>query len=175
MSNIEKRRELLKAVWKFHSVLNIIWPKPGVPVMAGSSTFIGTGFFRSLETGIKEIDRMLISFGLDQEIQKELCDFWHVVYLLYLRLKVQKRLEKSVQVDDAINLLYLASGVLYNRIKEISFITIELAPGLSDVEDIEKLLYVCNWGQKKGAIKEIENNIMSEMRALLEKNLTSQP
>jgi hypothetical protein len=168
MSNDADIRQLLNSIWKLHSVLSVIWPKPGVPVMAGASTFIGTNFFKSLETGIRQIDEQLNSYGLNGETRKELCDFWHVVHLLYLRLRVQNKLEKSVRIDNAINLLYLASGVLYHRIKETSSITIELAPGLSDVEDFEKLLRVCNWARTKTTIQEIENSVVTEMNTLLE-------
>jgi hypothetical protein len=160
---MNEQRQLLSLIWKFHCVLNTAWPKPDVPVMAGSSVFIGTNLFKALENGLVQIEQ---SFHSSQsQGREELLPFWNAFNHLFSILKKQNRSEKSARIDEALNLLYLASGVFYHRIKEISSATLETDPRLTGVEDIPTLLKICKW---TGATKasEMENEIIEKMNTV---------
>jgi len=166
MNELNKQRELLSLVWKFHQILNTAWPKPSVPQMAGSSVFIGTNLFKTLENGLSQIKDALISC---EGTKKEMLPFWNSFSDLFFKIGMQNRFEKSVRIDEALNLLYLASGILYHRIREITSASPQLHAHLSDVEDVGKLLQACGWTSDKTTIKEIENELIVEMKASVEK------
>ena len=106
-----------------------------------------------------------VSDSFQSQGREELLPFWNAFNHLFSILKKQNRSEKSARIDEALNLLYLASGVFYHRIKEISSATLETDPRLTGVEDIPTLLKICKWTGATTA-SEMENEIIEKMNTV---------
>jgi hypothetical protein len=164
MCNKADNEELSALLEKFHSVLNTAWPKPGVPAMANASVFIGTTLFKGLEDGLNIIeDAIEASEACD--FKKEAMSFWNVFRNLFTAIGKQDRYKQSEQVDFAFNLLYLASGVFYYRVVELS----SKQPGIDrrtiEVEPFEDLLRLCRWPGKTENVKSVYSSLIHEMMA----------
>jgi hypothetical protein len=72
---------------------------------------------------------------------------------------------KSEQVDFALNLLYLASGVLYHRLVELSSKLPEIDKRLVGVEEMQDLLRLCHWPTNTKSVKATFDSLVSEMMA----------
>jgi hypothetical protein len=152
--------ELLELVAKFHSISNTAWPKPGEPALAGASIFIGTTLFRTLEHCTLLIQEAVEAMG-NNDSRREIENFLTAFKLLFSAVGQRDRGEKSEQVDFAFNILYLASGVLYHRITEISSRIPE--DRFTLVEPFNKLLELCRWPGKIDNVKAVFDSLASAM------------
>ncbi len=156
--------ELLTLLWQFHCALNTVWPKPGVPEMAGASAFVGTGLFKGLKNGMCQIQDTLHSLR-NPGLRDEVAPFWNAFTRLFCTLGEQDRYKKSDQVDSAFNLLYLASGVFYHHVAELSSKLPETDKRLIGVEELKDLVRLCRWPTDAQNAKSIFDSLVSEMTA----------
>jgi hypothetical protein len=157
-ANYEKVMEL---VAKFHSIFNTAWPKPGEPALAGASIFIGTTLFKTLENGLTLIEEAIDKSDPSNEIKH----FWTAFKTLFVAVSKQDRNEKSEQIDFALNLLYLASGVFYHRLRELSFTQPDLGKDFICIKSFSELLKLCRWPEKSESVKSVFNSLISQMMA----------
>jgi hypothetical protein len=155
--------ELLANIWQFHSILNTAWPKPGIPQMTGASVFLHTNLFKALENGLIRIQQLLKPV----ETSNGFLNYWEAFYSLFMRLKEQDRAEKSERIDRAINMLYLASGVLYHQVAMISSKLPDCDKRLIGVEDFSKLLQLCRWSDSGNTIDSVFDDLPSKMTSIL--------
>ena len=127
-----------------HSVLNTTWPRPGVAAMRGAKMFIGTKLFIALETSVRDIAAAIQDFP-DTEVKSALLPFWTPAEQLVRRLKQFGAERPDNDVDQAFNLLYLATGVAYHLVRS----RIDQPPSQDDryssVEGLDRLLSLCAW------------------------------
>ncbi len=135
--------------------------------MAGGSVFLGTNLFRALDDGLSLIERALGN-AENSAVRREVADFWKSFTHLFLRLESQNRHEKSKRIDDAINLLYFASGVLYHRINEFSGSVPFQDTRLVGVEPLEELITLCRWTQPHPTVKTVFDSLPQAMLAASE-------
>jgi len=160
-SNYEK---LIWWVAKFHSIFNTAWPRPGEPALAGASIFIGTTLFKTLENCLGRIEHAIdetegVEFG--DEIKR----FWAAFKALFCAVSGQDRTEKSQRIDQALNLLYFASGVFYHRLAELSFAKPDLDKDFIRIESFDELVTLCRWPRKADSVKSVFESLVEEMMA----------
>ena len=164
--------ELLAQVRHFHSILNTAWPRPGVPQMAKASVFIGTKLFTALENGLIQIQHALEALHSSSN-RNELVGFWKTLAGLFLQLKGQNSGERSERIDQALNLLYLASGVFYHRLAELSSVVPKADERMIGVEEMAKLLELCGWSKPSQTVNSTFVALLDEMTVtadVLQKN-----
>jgi hypothetical protein len=153
---------LLQTILKFHSILGTIWPRPGVAEMQHASIFIGTNLFKTLENGVSQIDGQLKSIS-EVTVQNEIEPFWSVFKKLFKIIATTDRGIKDAQVDFAVNLLYLGSGVLYHRIAEFSSKLPSVDARMTGVEGLPDLLQLCHWPTNENSPGPIIPSLIGEM------------
>jgi len=127
-----------------HSVLNTAWPRPRVAAMRGAKMFIGTKLFLALETSLREIAAAIQEFP-DADVKSALLPFWTAVEQLGRRLKMFGTDRADDDVDQAFNLLYLATGVAYHLVRERFDQPPSQDDRYSSVEGLDRLLSLCAW------------------------------
>lgn len=152
-------KKLMWWVAKFHSISSTAWPKPDEPALAGASVFIGTTLFKTLENGLPLIDEAIDESGCKNEVES----FWAAFKSLFFAVSKQNRNERSEQVDFAINLLYLASGIFYYRLEEFSFTQPDLDKDFIRIEPFEELLKLCHWSGKAENVESVFDSLASQM------------
>jgi|GEM_PF-2328358 len=155
---------LMRLVAKFHSILGIAWPKPGVHELAGASVFIGTTLFNALADGLNRIESVLENSSCCT-VRTKLTPFWHALKRLFTFVGKQDRYSKSGPVDSALNLLYLASGVFYHRLAELSSKQPEMDVHPIEVEEFKELLRLCRWSAKADDVESVFDSLVEEMTA----------
>lgn len=163
MSGKADYEKLMVWVAKFHSVFSTAWPKPGEPALAGASIFIGTTLWKSLENAFQYFQETIEGSG-DHDSKREIEQFLTVFKLLFFAVGKQDRNEKSEQVDFALNMLYLASGVLYHRLEELSSVRPDLKKEFTSVRPLDELLNVCHWPGRTKSVKSIFDSLIGEMK-----------
>jgi hypothetical protein len=157
-------RKLMWWVAKHHSILNTAWPKPGEPALAGASVFIGTTLFKSLENSLPLIEEEIDELS-DDELKGELKPFLEAFKKLFFAVGRMDRNINSEQVDFAFNILYLASGIFYHRIEQLSFTRADLENEFIRVKPFGELLELCRWPEKSEEVKPIFDSLISQMSA----------
>src|SRR5436190_4253721 len=107
-ANMSPQDDLMRLIWKFHSLLNTAWPKPGVEAPISATVFLNTKLFAALEQGVHEIQSTINRFA-SEDTNDELSQFWSAFVDLFKKVKGQKTSTEPKKVDAAVNLLYLAS------------------------------------------------------------------
>ncbi len=153
---------LQNQVRQFHTILNMAWPKPSVPETAGGSWFIGTNISKMLTDGVQIIQHSLNALE-DADVRRELNGFWKVLNELFVKIKNQKRDSRDKRTDPAINLLYLASGVFFHRIVELSPSQAPYDDRFVGVEEMSSLLHLCEWTGTDVSIKATFDAIIEAM------------
>ena len=148
-------------VWKLHSILKTVWPKPSVPEMSGASVFIGTNAFKAVGDGVRRIQDALHELE-DSHFKQELLDFWAAFNGLLARIHQSAELHNE-RVDEGVNLLYLASGIFYHRISEIFSLTATHDERLVGVEQIDELSRLCNWTNPGQTVKVAFDSVSQQM------------
>ncbi len=136
--------ELLLKLQSCHSVLSTVWPRPGYPSLAGSGRLIHTKVFTALQNADQELVRAF------QEIQGESLDkqfeeIWHQCHQIISLLKQLEANCLHQDIDSAFNMLYLTTGVLYQKIAETQLTRPVQDKRFSTVEDLPNLLKICGW------------------------------
>ena len=159
--------QLLQFLQGCHSILGIGWPKPGVPQMAGARIFIGTNPFLALEDGIRQANEEF-EFLCKLPKMQTTCEAWCLVKALVAQLRALGRESQSPMIESALNLLYLATGVLYHEISSDLGATPKLVERFSRVEVLEELLRTCAWKQSNSQNPEdILQDVVAEMKKCL--------
>lgn len=156
--------KLMMWVAKFHSLQSTAWPKPGESALAGASIFIGTTLWKTLENAFPFFQEA-IEASSDRDSKREIEQFLAAFKLLFSAVGTQDRNEKSEQVDFALNLLYLASGVFYHRLEELSFTRPDLKKEFIHIKPLDELLKVCRWPAKAESVKSVCSSLIGEMMA----------
>jgi len=165
----ENDRSLPALVSKFHMVLSTAWPRPGVAQMAGASVFIATTLFTTLKDGMREIQDAL-ELAENSGVRNQVAGFWAEFSKLFSAVSSHNTQEdRSEQIDNALNILYLASGVLYRRIVEISGHAVVQDERIIGVEELDDLLALCHWTAPDTTLHSVFYGLLSSMAFLTEK------
>jgi hypothetical protein len=164
MSGKADYEKLMMWVAKFHSLFSTAWPKPGEPALAGASVFIGTTLWKSLENAFP-LFQEAIEASNECDSKLEIEQFLGAFKLLFSAVGNRDRNEKSEQVDFALNLLYFASGIFYQRLEALSFTRPDLKKEFISIRPFDELLNVCRWPQKTESVKSVFDSLISQMTA----------
>jgi hypothetical protein len=153
--------ELLVMVQCCHSVLSTAWPRPGFSSLAESGRFIGTKLFSALENADNELRRLFqeaCKEGIDKQYG-EILEHCHQI-IVFLKQLESNRLHPSI--DPAFNLLYLATGVIYQEIAASLPTVPEQDNRFATVEELKSLVSICKW--ETG----VDANLISKLNVRLE-------
>ena len=149
-----------------HSTLGTAWPRPGSTALACAAKFINTNLFTTLENASFELDKIFDELE-KSKLRPDLVVLWRRVREVITRLKALGRGTRNSSVDRAFNLLYLATGILYQEI------TNEFAPGegqderFSTVRNIPELLSVCAWHADGNLFAALSEDLFEVSRTLV--------
>ena len=155
-----KTEKLAALLSQFHSILKIAWPKPGVPQMSGASIFIGTNLFKTLEDGVLKIGETMSA--LDDSQGCELRPIWAAFTKLFSAIQCVDRGSKSKNVDFALNLLYLGSGVIYHHVAALDQ---RAVTGSSGVEPLDELVRQCEWPAEGQSRRTLAHSVTAALMA----------
>lgn len=146
-NNKQSCSQLLVTLQCCHSILNTAWPKPGVTQMQGAQIYIGTKLFEALENALSQVERDVFACRIfsPNDIPYNVCELFEV---MIKRLNKIGRKTNNSQIDNAVNLLYLATGVLYHHICKLFNVIPEQDDRFSPVEELQPLLISCGWDTK---------------------------
>lgn len=163
MSNF-RESELCGMVRKLHSILGIMWPRPGVQALANARFFVPNRVFESFRSGLKRASELVLAqdgLPLHDCLQtcKETSD-WLAAN--------NQRLPEDVSVDRIVNLLYLATGIASNKLNYLGYPLPSWAE-IDSVRSVEELLKVCAWTGGGGSIDELLEKVRQAIEAEAQK------
>jgi hypothetical protein len=145
MKNVpSKTEELLVMLQCCHSVLSTIWPRPGYQSLAGAGRFIHTKAFIALQNADKELVQ-LFQEANQAGLPKSYAEAWEFSHRIISALKQLETNSLHPIIDPAFNLLYLATGVLYQEIAASLPIRPKQDARFTTVEDLKVMLIKCQW------------------------------
>ncbi len=162
MSGKVDYEKLMMWVAKFHSLMSTAWPKPDEPALAGASVFIGTTLWKALENAFP-LFQETVEAANNYDSTREIICFLTAFKRLFFAVGNQDRNNKSEQVDFALNLLYLASGVFYYRLQELSSTQPDIGKDFIRIKPFSELLNLCRWPDKTGSVKSVFDSIVVQM------------
>jgi len=125
-----------------HSVLNLAWPRPGVPGMTGASAFLGTNVLKGFRTALLKAAPAIAELPADKLRETIAAAVGESLSLLdRIELKTAKMPQEAF--DSAINLLYFVTGAAWHLVSEHEAHVRALPGGPMNVEAFDQLCRVC--------------------------------
>ena len=148
--NESRESELIGSIQAAHSILGIMWPKPGVPSLSDSRAFIENRVFESFRSAIKRASEVV---ALQDGAEFNGCIL--ACNEAAIRLSLNHQLLSDASVDRFVNLLYLATGIAFQKANELGYPKPAWANNHSSVRSIEDLLQACRWTEAAGDVDEL--------------------
>ena len=167
-SNTElKTTEVLLMLQCCHSILGTAWPRPGCKELSGAGGFIGTKLFTALENGAAQLSTA-VEAARKEGLETEVMEVWNHCEQVIQVLKSLKGKSRHAAIDQAFNLLYLATGVLYQQIANKQASPPKQDKRFATVEDLKILIRKCEWqpGATPDLVARIDSAIVHSIRDL---------
>jgi hypothetical protein len=153
--------ELLVLLQSCHSIIGTAWSDPVYPELADSRIFIGTKLFISLENGAAKIDALFKERKISGS-WSEYTKLWQHCYSLIRTLHILGNKSNNPNINCAFNLLFLATGVIYNKLSNDLFKCPKQDIRFSTVYDIELLMKKCLWvGNIDKIIEKLDTELLN--------------
>ena len=127
-----------------HSVLTLLAPRPSVTALSGAGIFLKTKPFLAYLKTDAEINSLLTENRQLDELHDS-ASIWELCHTLVLNMDHLPIPNRDPIVDDAFNLLYLATGIFYHDIVALLPAKPNQNPNYATVEDLGYLTKRCQW------------------------------
>jgi hypothetical protein len=149
-----RQTELSGIVRKAHTILGVMWPRPGVPSMANARDFIPNKVFEHSRSALRRASELAMEED-GPRLRECLLACKETAEWLAAN---HERLPEAVSVDPFVNLLFLATGLASNKLDDLKYTLPSWAENES-LRPVEELLQVCAWTGETGTIDQLLENV----------------
>lgn len=134
--------------------------------MLGSRPFIGTTQFQQLQKDAVGVEAAVD--GLESSSKEKFTPMWRAIAGLLPRLKAQKQTASSASIDDAFQLLYVASGTLCHYAAQF-FGMSPVATNGATISSVERLLSGSNFPAEwiSSSLEKLTENLAKRCKDVL--------